>query len=116
MTPEFERLQFEKAGAKLPDATILRIAKDRIVRLGWCQGDENACHGETLTGPRCAATAFMSVVPVDHPIYDLFKKANGITTSIGTWNDAPERTLEDVLAAYDKAIAAAEEIANGPSS
>ena len=41
---------------------------------------------------------------------DFLKEANGLNSKqgIALWNDAPERTKEDVLAAYDKAIALAD--------
>lgn len=97
-------------------ADDLRAAKARLIERGWCQGDEEAIHG----GPDrrcCAATAIRwgsSSFTSEQwksceSTHSLFRKANGIAGNVADWNDAPERTLDEVLAAYDKAIAAAEE-------
>lgn len=91
---------------------ILRAGKQRIETLGWVQGDEAAFDG---TMGCCAATAlpvgwdeagFRQTIAAA----DLIKSANGLNPMkpLSDWNDAPERTLPEVLAAYDKAIAAAE--------
>ena len=96
---------------------ILRAGKVNIEKFGWCQGDELAIHGPD-SGPCCAATA-LTRVPITwawdgkfpgNEAINLLKQAAGVSTaiSIATWNDAPERTLAEVLAAYDKAIVAAE--------
>lgn len=85
---------------------ILRAGKRRIVEHGWCQGD-----AVYLQRPKCcAATAMMpdSFDITEKGPFMFFRKVNEIDVSIGDWNDEPERTLSDVLAAYDKAIAAAE--------
>jgi hypothetical protein len=91
---------------------ILRAGKANIETRGWCQGDEATIHGPP-NGPCCVATAMPSGPEFDHSLLaiDLFKETNGIDPKIGigAWNDAPERTKEEVLAAYDKAITAAEE-------
>jgi hypothetical protein len=100
---------------------ILRAGKARLLECGWCQGDEKAIFGPP-DGPCCAATAMSRSLPKrraptwsiwDAPPFeeavDTFKLVNGISGPIGQWNDAPERTLDDVIAAYDKAIAAAED-------
>jgi hypothetical protein len=87
---------------------ILRAGKANIERYGWCQGDELAIHGP-VDGPCCAATAISGDAAIE-----AIKHAAGIgDTPIATWNDAPERTLAEVLAAYDKAITAAEEQEQG---
>lgn len=92
-------------------ADILRAAKAHLIKRGWCQGDELAIHGAE---PRkcCAATAIQPFVDYDAPGFEkpgtVFREANGIQGNIADWNDAPERTLEDVLAAYDRAINAAD--------
>jgi hypothetical protein len=90
---------------------ILRAGKNAIETRGWCQGDELAIHGPP-NGPCCAATAIGPYEddPFDFRAVNLLRQAAGIGGDMGlaTWNDAPERTKADVLAAYDKAIAAAE--------
>lgn len=110
---------------------ILRAGKVNIETRGWCQGDEAAIWG-LPNGPCCAATAISkqydlletietgqgrAIRDLGHQAVELLKSANGLSkdVGIGNWNDAPERTKANVLAAYDKAIAAAEkqETSNG---
>lgn len=99
---------------------ILRAGKANIDRYGWCQGDELAIHGGP-GGPCCAATAISQQyalfinrdsAKLGDAAIEAIQRAAGIPekSSIATWNDAPERTLAEVLAAYDKAITAAEEL------
>lgn len=97
---------------------ILRAGKQRIETLGWCQGDDESIWGKS--GKCCAATAmtrdipefgaggFFTALTNYEEAATAFRAANNIRRSIAEWNDAPERTLPEVLAAYDKAIAAAE--------
>lgn len=89
---------------------VLRAGKARLLERGWCQGDDAALFADE---PRkcCAATAICGLrVNTCLSTVDFIKDVNGIphSTGLSAWNDAPERTLEDVLSAYDKAIAAAE--------
>lgn len=87
---------------------ILRAGKANLLERGWCQGDYAALYADK---PRkcCAGTALPCGIGGMGAL-EILKVANGIPLSIGIgeWNDAPERTREDVLTAYDKAIAAAE--------
>lgn len=92
---------------------ILRQGKANIIGRGWCQGDELAIHGPP-DGPCCAATAMNVAGGCDHwrqidDAIELLKDAVGVNRRVGiaTWNDAPGRTVEEVLAAYDRAIEAA---------
>lgn len=93
-------------------AEILRAAKAHLIECGWCQGDELSIYGPP--GGRCCAVTAMSPFtgdlfgPNGMVPWKLFRRANDITGNIADWNDAPARTLEDVLAAYDKAIIAAD--------
>jgi hypothetical protein len=92
---------------------LLCAGKARIVAQGWCQGDEEAIFGKA--GKCCAATA---LDPGEHYPADrimaalgVLKAAAGVNpgTGMASWNDAPERTLAEVLAAYDLAIAYAKD-------
>jgi hypothetical protein len=91
---------------------ILRAGKQRIETEGWCQGDELAINAQA-TGPFCAATALLSP---EASVADVIGACLALKVAAGTdilmglscWNDAPTRTLPEVLAAYDTAIAAAE--------
>jgi len=91
-------------------ADILRAGKEHIKTLGWVQGDENVFQLHSMK--RCAATA---MAPVNWSYEEteracrFFEAANGIESGvIADWNDADGRTVEEVLAAYDKAIADAD--------
>lgn len=87
-------------------AEILRAGKARLLKDGWCQGDDEAIFG-ALPRKYCAATAIKAVG--EDPALKFFKDINGLSgMGIADWNDAPERTLEEVLAAYDRAITAAD--------
>lgn len=98
---------------------MLREAKGFIQRKGWAQGDEDAIHGCGKKG-YCVATAcnaaatrmrLPDIVGAGRDMVLLFRDANGIPQDIpiSLWNDAPERTKDEVLAAFDTAIAAASE-------
>lgn len=96
-------------------ADILRGAKARLIRIGWAKGDGPTIHAKGPALRCCAATAIAMANNIEyavlHETAKLFVRANpeiDPARGIADWNDAPERTLEDVLAAYDKAIAAAE--------
>lgn len=90
-------------------AETLRAGKARIERGPWGKG-------KGASPPRgdacCVVTAIAG--PSHHyhsDVIELFERANGIDSAIGViaWNDAPERTKEEVLAAFDKAITLAEQ-------
>lgn len=97
---------------------ILRAGKQALLDRGWCQGDEAAIFGRH--GKCCAATA-LTKAPIEWRLEHVefpgnaamryLKAAAGIQPNdpIAAWNDAPERTLADVLFAYDLAITAAEQ-------
>lgn len=92
---------------------ILRAGKARILEFGWYHHYSKLPTLEVSVigrSPCCAMTAMYpeTAATSNSEPFEFFRKINGITTCIGNWNDAPERTIEDVLAAYDKAIAAAE--------
>lgn len=53
----------------------------------------------------CAAGALISVEAPGRTAYDCLAEAIGYRC-VSDWNDAPERTHAEVLAAFDKAIAA----------
>lgn len=84
----------------------MRAAKGLIQR-SWVQGDEAVFASPPLGC--CVATACQRIFrngDKANTAVLLFKDANGIPKEmpIGEWNDAPERTKADVLAAFDKAI------------
>lgn len=101
----------------MSNADILKAAKHILTEGTWVQGDHLACAGGDC-GCYCAATAIGEAINLAgikrcmdiHPAFGIFKNAAGIplTDGIGGWNDAPERTKDEVLAAFDKAIALAE--------
>lgn len=85
----------------------LRTSKARIETLGWSQNTSEACSGTKC----CAITAIVQNNDLTSEEREracaILMKVLG-REDIAAWNDAPERTLEDVLLVYDKAIAVAE--------
>lgn len=79
---------------------VLRAAKERIVVGGWMQNGYSSPHDERV----CAALAISR--PEGFPY---LQRAVGLPVTqshqgIWDWNDAPERTLTDVLDAFDHSI------------
>jgi hypothetical protein len=99
-------------------ATKLREARALIER-GWTQeAFARGKSGRVVVPNGRAAVCFCAVGAIkryDHWCYDLVAKplatAIGVkgVTGIYDWNDAPERTQADVLAAFDRAIELAEQ-------
>lgn len=94
---------------------ILRAGKANIEKHGWGQGIGEVLFGRpnkccALTAISIQKTGCMEQINECVAAVRLFRGVNGFgtSTSVAQWNDAPERTLSDVLAAYDKAITAAE--------
>lgn len=96
-------------------ADKLREAREYLVRHGW---NRNGYEGPD--GSVCMMGAVNAVVgssPYDGEREDIIGPMRGLLlrgaeTSVpypAWWNDAPERTQAEVLAAFDKAIALAEE-------
>lgn len=88
-------------------ADKLREAKALIER-GWCQHTLS-----TEDGSVCIRGAIFSAFDADDfkeevRADQLLKAATGYKGYLGDWNDAPERTQAEVLAAFDKAIELAE--------
>jgi hypothetical protein len=92
---------------------LMRSAKGMIKRGGWAQGDKKAFAEDNAFG-YCVATACVASCQHERISTDnaremvlLFKDANGIdeNMAIGEWNDAPERTKDEVMEAFDRAIA-----------
>jgi len=87
----------------------LRKAKELCAE-GWAQGYENVCFGY-VNGCYCVATAISAANQHSYHrgAHLAFEAANHIWSGgVMRWNDDPERTQEDVLKAFDKAIALAE--------
>ena len=89
---------------------VLKAARAKIEQ-GWCQGSyaRNAMNEKVLYRSVdacrwCAMGAIVSLGGVDWiTAADVIKQANAIEV-IPKWNDAPNRTQAEVLAAFDKAI------------
>lgn len=94
---------------------VLRAAKALIATPEtWADGNT-----ARITGPKyCAGMAIgfalssprRDVLPLRCSVFRYFGYGPSMS-DIGQWNDAPERTHSDVMAAFDRAIALAE--ANG---
>lgn len=98
-----------------PVSQTLRRAKQYLLDHGWSPDGP-----QTADGKVCAAYAigycqaygnyknyrtFAKAIPIvgTEDIHDV-----NLPINIGRWNDTPGRTFEEVLAAYDRAIALAE--------
>ncbi len=93
----------------------LMIAAKGFVQMSWGQGDDNVLGADAkcfcVATACCAATRktpFQIADPesASRDMILVFKDANGIPKDMpmGDWNDAPERTKDEVLSAFDKAI------------
>lgn len=87
---------------------LLIAARALIAEPGrWCQGIDR------VMGARCAAAALEDAGDgqprnIRTLAYDTFKTTTGISGKLSDWNDAPNRTHAEVLAAFDRAIEGAE--------
>lgn len=87
---------------------VLLAAKQKVNADTWAQGP-----GLRNIGKICAMGAIDDIVSESIPLatqreeaLDVFREACG-NSLITVWNDAPERTLGEVLAMFDKSIAIA---------
>lgn len=95
---------------------ILQDARARLVAKGWLNYRTMEAN-DYNSGKRCVVQAIWDAtdanvrIDADHvkwnAVTSLFREVNRIKTPIPVWNDRPERTFEDVLEAFDKAIAVA---------
>jgi hypothetical protein len=97
-------------GAELNEtATTLLRARQYLVERGWCKG----AFGDDGS-PRCMVGAILSATGArgcfDPLILGAMRALKSVTGSPGTvvgWNDAPDRTEQEVLDAFDRAAAIA---------
>ncbi len=94
-----------------PAVQHLINAKNYLQEHGWCP---NGAGGEG--GTVCIATAIAITTTGDRfpaEVISAISRTIGvhppIGVAIGVWNDAPGRTIEEVLDAFDRAIALAME-------
>ena len=83
---------------------ILQRAKDSLTDKTWGKGYPL----ERPKGTLCAMEAIEEQQSKRVRCFRFLRAATGANT-IAQWNDAPERTLAEVHAAFDRAIAAAQE-------
>lgn len=89
---------------------VLRDAHALIVEKGWWQGGRT----RAVKGTHCAISALTSTGVneslAEEEAMGLLTEAIGVSTLVDVvdWNDAPGRTVEEVLAAFDRAIEIAE--------
>lgn len=92
---------------------ILKSAKDEMLQRGWCQGGFVGEHGEVcmewamnlaLVNDRC-----FEAYPIAMNALRQATFGHADCQSIASWNDTPGRQPEEVLAAFDRAIAIAEQ-------
>lgn len=91
-----------------PDYTAADLLEDAAVALerdGWCRFHFT----DPDTGSHCARGAMRAVLAEKSPVYtSLYTDAGDVLMdvvkdSVITWNDAPERTEQEVLDAFRKA-------------
>jgi hypothetical protein len=90
-------------------AATLRAAADLIRREGWTQ----ARFFDERTGCRCIAGALRECTDSTQWMYAVEALARQVgvppwPTSIYNWNDDPDRTVDEVIAALEAAAQAAE--------
>jgi hypothetical protein len=87
---------------------LLTAAKAEIQKNGWCQGQYTDNKGQ-----HCILGATMSQILDNNSVYwDAVKALQGSLGTSGTsgfndvvvWNDDPSRTVDEVIALFDKAI------------
>ena len=100
-----------------PDPAIIAtlVAARDIVSRGWCRKHYQRCGWRTWFRQQyCALGAIMEAAGNDDAIVGAgrrFAAANGMESiwlyrhAIPLWNDAPNRTKAEVVAAFDRAIA-----------
>ena len=83
----------------------LTRAKDALLKHGWCQGEERNARGELCIVGALKLSARNTVELCDAMgCFALALRVGGISD----WNDDPERTPEDILSGFDRAIAFAQ--------
>jgi len=101
---------------------LLRKAADEIRRRGWTQDD----FGSSNDRDNCSVCAWgaINAAAYDDPwdtgengetesLADFVAKVNNIGgNNLALWNDHPDRTVEEVLEAFEKAARAAESEGN----
>ncbi len=90
---------------------VLVLARKLIAEVGWCKHTKRE---REIDGNKIIAYCPMGAMEysrVDNQSFwrahDIFKKCIGADV-ISEWNDAPTRTKEDVIQAFDEAIFIAE--------
>lgn len=91
-------------------ADALRAAKALIDTPEKWSCRDGAWYRPEETGKRCVVIALTDADSFN--AIPLFKRANGFVADVAKWNDAPERTHADVMQAFDRAIALAEQEAS----
>lgn len=90
-------------GTKLDDVTKLLIEGRERIERGWCQGVMRKLGAVCMVG-----ALYEGTIGSDGNIYfnaELRLQRGAGTDDLPRWNDAPERTKDEVLQAFDRAIA-----------
>lgn len=78
---------------------LLRDTKERLFEKGWMKNDFGF-----LDGPNCLAGAVLAVASDDNSNQVFTALEKEIGNVISGWNDAPERTFNDVVDVIDSCI------------
>lgn len=109
---------------------VLKLAKELIAK-GWCQyyaaigaGGRPVFPGSSYACKWCLTGSLVGAISMKKGLAsytELLRTSSfAMREALGTdalmaWNDAPDRTQEDVLAAFDKGIAIAEAVTVEPA-
>jgi hypothetical protein len=104
---------------------LLTLAKVRLIRTGWFQGGMHLNRGGVPNEdvPCCLLAALDDVqfqwddtgdnwFDADNMAECIVRELIGTGRGIGLWNDAPDRTFDEVITILDKAIIVAQEREN----
>lgn len=99
-------------GTQLDEVTLLLIRGREAIERGWCQGSYAKGDAVCMEGAVGRRNGYCLSSVIKHAIDRLranaissMKRSFELPTELTTWNDAPGRTKEEVLAAFDRAIA-----------
>lgn len=83
---------------------LLLSAKSRLEKDGWCQ-----CELHADSGAHCLWGSFEfkdreEMIEINHILEHTIRLKSGFRFDVPQWNDASNRTKEEVLALLDKAV------------
>ena len=96
---------------KSDDKTEAELIRDvliearALIEKGWCQFRSFTIDGIITSFCSSGAIRFAGERFLNSLVFERFRLANNMSSVIPDWNDHPSRTKQEVLDAFDKAIA-----------